>query len=130
MTTCNVGRNPRTICFHCIPTCLYLNIRFLLRLTDNTWLEIYHNSTGNAFSVGGLRKKCGVAVVTGSDRFIGRHNAIWLDSMFKTIQFPARISHLYTGLSNVNGNTFSCLKRYLYGKPYKQCEDIMFIMTT
>lgn len=31
--------------------------------------------------------------------------AIWLDSMFQAIQFPASITNLDTSLTNVNGET-------------------------
>lgn len=34
-----------------------------------------------------------------------QNKAIWLDSMFQAIQFPASIPNLDTSLANVNGET-------------------------
>jgi len=46
-------------------------------------------------------------VIATTHTFIGRHLSIWLNSMLQTIQFPAGITDLGTGLTNMDGDTLT-----------------------
>jgi hypothetical protein len=50
------------------------------------------------------------SIISTSNWFVWRHLTVWLDTVFKTEKFPACITDLDTGLSNVNWNDFSHLK--------------------
>lgn len=49
-------------------------------------------------------------IVSSSNGLITWHLAIRLDTMLKTVQFPASITDLDTGLSNVDRDTFTLLQ--------------------
>ena len=44
----------------------------------------------------------------------GIHGAIGLDAMFEAIKFPARVPDLATGLTDVDGDALTLVKKELY----------------
>jgi hypothetical protein len=48
-------------------------------------------------------------IITTTDGLIGGHLAIGLNTVFQAEQFPAGVTHLDTGLTNMNTNYFSHL---------------------
>ena len=41
-------------------------------------------------------------IIASSDRLIRRHLTVRLDAVFQTVQLPARIADLYSGLTDVD----------------------------
>ena len=78
--------------------------------TDNSGFQVDKHSSGNVFPCAGLAEEGVERVVSTSDGFVARHLTVWLDSMFKTVQLPASVAHLDTGLANVNGDAFPLCK--------------------
>ncbi|CAG5087678.1 Protein of unknown function [Cotesia congregata] len=64
-------------------------------------LQVDKNSSGYVFTRTGLTEESVKTVITSSNCFIGGHLTVRLDSMFKAVQFPAGITDLYSGLSNL-----------------------------
>ena len=76
-------------------------------ITNNAGFKIYKYCTWNIFPISGLTKKCIETIfISMFGRFSGLLSVL-LNPMLKTVQFPASISHLNAGLTNVNANTFS-----------------------
>jgi len=46
-------------------------------------------------------------VITTSDGLVTWHLTIRLDTVFQTVQFPTGVTDLATGLTDMDGNTFS-----------------------
>jgi len=46
-------------------------------------------------------------VVSTSDRLIARHLTIRLDAMLQTIQLPAGVTHLHSGLADMDADAFT-----------------------
>lgn len=76
------------------------------QLTNDGWFQINENCTGNVFSCTGFTEERVEWIITTTDGFIGRHLTIRLNSMFKTVKFPASVSNLDTSLTNMDRNTF------------------------
>ena len=70
--------------------------------TDNCWLQVHENCSGNMFAGTSLAEERAEGVIAASDSLIRGHLAVRLDPMFKTVQFPAGIAHLGTGLPHVD----------------------------
>jgi len=74
---------------------------------NNGWFQVNKDSPGNVFAGTGFAEKGVERVITSTDGFVRRHLTVWLDSMFQAVKFPAGVTHLDTGLANVNGDDFS-----------------------
>jgi hypothetical protein len=70
-------------------------------------LQIEEDSTRNVFASTSFREKGVEGIVTTTDGFIGRHLAIRLNTVLEAVKFPASITDLDTGLTNVKGDNFS-----------------------
>jgi hypothetical protein len=57
-------------------------------------------------------EECVEGVITPTNGLVTRHLTIRLDTMFQTIQFPACISYLDTGLAYMDGNTLTLKKKH------------------
>jgi hypothetical protein len=75
-------------------------------LIDHCGLQIDEDGTRNVLSGTGLGEKRVEGIITTSDRLIGWHLTIGLDTVFQTEQLPARITDLDTGLTDVNAQSF------------------------
>jgi len=76
-------------------------------LIDNGWLEIEEDSSWDVLTSTSLGEEGVESVITTTDGFIGRHLTIRLDSVLKAEKFPAGVTNLDTGLSDVDRNNFS-----------------------
>ena len=76
-------------------------------LTNDSWLQVYKNSPGDVLSSTSLTEEGVEGIISSSQRFITRHLSIRLDPMLQTVEFPACIANLDTGLTNVDGDTLS-----------------------
>ena len=73
---------------------------------DNRWFQINKDSSWNVTSWACWWEKSWEWVIGGGDG-ISSHGTIWADAVFHTVKFPTGISHLDTGLANMNWNNFS-----------------------
>jgi len=74
---------------------------------DNSWLEIYKNSSWDVFAGTSFREKGVEGVIATTNGFIGRHLSVWLDTVLEAVKLPTGITDLDTGLSDVNRDTLS-----------------------
>ncbi|KAG7278492.1 hypothetical protein CRUP_038787 [Coryphaenoides rupestris] len=68
---------------------------------------IYKNSPGNVLPSSSLNEEGVEGIIATSDFLVTGHLSIWLDPMFQTVEFPAGIANLDTGLTNVDGDTLA-----------------------
>ena len=76
-------------------------------LINDGWLKIEHNGSWDVLTSTGLGEEGVEGIVTTTDRLIGWHLTIWLDSVLKAEELPACVTDLDTGLTDVDGNNFS-----------------------
>merc|ERR1712227_639288 len=76
-------------------------------LVNDRWLQINKHSSGHVFATSGLREEGVEAVVSTTNSLVRGHLTIRLDTMLQAVEFPARITNLDSGLSNVDADTFS-----------------------
>jgi len=79
-------------------------------LIDNGWLEIEEDGSWDVLTSTGLGEEGVESVVTTTDRFIGWHLTIRLDSVLEAEKLPAGVTNLDTGLTDMDGNDFSHLR--------------------
>ena len=78
-------------------------------LIDHSGLQIYEHGSGHVFASASLAEKGVEGVIATSDGLVTGHLAIGLDSVLQTVQLPAGITDLDTGLSDVYRDTFPLL---------------------
>ena len=71
-------------------------------LIDNGWFEIEEDGSWDVFTSTGLGEEGVESIVTTTDRFIGWHLTVWLDSVLEAEKFPAGVTDLDTGLTDVD----------------------------
>jgi len=69
---------------------------------DNGWLEIEEDSSWDVLTSTSLGEEGVESIITTTNGFIGWHLTIWLDSVLKAEEFPACVTDLDTGLSNMD----------------------------
>jgi len=79
-------------------------------LIDNSWLQIDEDGSGDVFSGSSLTEEGVEGVITASDGLVTWHLAIRLDTMLQAVQLPASVTDLDTGLSDMDGDTFTHLE--------------------
>ena len=75
--------------------------------TNYGWLEVDEDSSRDVLASASFAEEGVERVITTSDRLVTRHLSVRLDAMLQTIQLPACIANLYSGLANVDRNAFS-----------------------
>ena len=78
-----------------------------LILTYNGRLQIDKDSTWHVFSSSSLAEEGVEGVVSATDSLVRGHLAVRLDTVLKTVEFPAGISNLDTSLSDVDRDTLT-----------------------
>jgi len=68
----------------------------------NSRLKVDEDSSWNVFTSSSFAEESVEGIVSASDGFVAGHLTIRLDSMLQTVQLPARVSDLDTGLANVD----------------------------
>ena len=76
-------------------------------LIDNGWLEIEEDGSWDVFTSTSLGEEGVEGIVTTTDRFIRWHLTVRLDSVLEAEKFPAGVTDLDTGLTDVDRNDFS-----------------------
>ena len=74
---------------------------------NNGWLKIEEDGSWDVLTSTSLGEEGVEGIITTTNGFIGWHLTIWLDSVLKAEKFPAGVTYLDTGLSDVDGNNFS-----------------------
>jgi len=69
---------------------------------DDGWFQIEENASWYVFSSSSFGEESVEGIITTSDCFVRWHLSVWLNTMFKAEEFPAGVTYLDTGLSNVN----------------------------
>ena len=64
--------------------------------------QIYEHRPGDVLSGTGFAEEGVETVVTSSDGFVRGHLTVGLDSMFQTVQFPAGVTNLDSGLTDMD----------------------------
>ena len=89
----------------------YLCVPYTQRpLTNYSRFEIHQHSPGNVFASTSLTKERIERVVGSPNALVTGHLTIRLDAVLKTVQLPAGIAHLDSGLADMDRDTFT-LKR-------------------
>jgi uncharacterized protein CbrC (UPF0167 family) len=57
---------------------------------------------GTSFGEKGVER-----IVAATNGFVGWHLSVWLDSVFEAVEFPTGVTHLDTGLADMDGDDFS-----------------------
>lgn len=83
------------------------------KLTNYCRFEIDEHRPGNVFSGSSLAEEGVKTVITSSDGFVRWHLTVRLDAMFETVKFPAGITNLDSGLTNVDWDTLTLKEKYL-----------------
>ena len=76
-------------------------------LTNYGRLQIDKDGTRDMFSSASLAEEGVERIVSVTDRLVGWHQAVWLNTVLEAVQLPAGISDLDTGLSNVYRDTLT-----------------------
>ena len=79
--------------------------------TYDGWLQIHKHSAGHVLSGAGLAEEGVEGVVAAADGLVAGHLSVRLDAMLQTVQLPACITDLHTGLSNVDRDTLTLKKK-------------------
>jgi hypothetical protein len=69
---------------------------------DDGGFQIEENTSGDVFASSGLGEEGVEGIVTSSNGLVRWHLAVWLNTMLKAEEFPAGVTYLDTGLSNVD----------------------------
>ena len=75
--------------------------------TNDSWLQVYKNSSGDVLPSSSLTEEGVEGIISSSDGFITGHLPIRLDPMLQTVEFPACIANLDTGLTHIDGDTLT-----------------------
>ena len=76
-------------------------------LIDDGWFEIEEDGSWDVLASTSLGEEGVESVITATDRLIGRHLTIWLNTVLEAEELPAGVTDLDTGLTDVDGNDFS-----------------------
>jgi len=71
-------------------------------LIDYSWFQIDENSSWNVFSSSSFTEEGVEGIISTSNGLVTWHLTIRLDSMLKAVQFPAGVTDLDSGLSDVD----------------------------
>ena len=76
-------------------------------LTDYSGLEVHKDSTWHVFAGSSLTEERVERVVSSSDCLVARHLTIRLDAVLQTVQLPAGVAHLHSGLADMDADALT-----------------------
>jgi len=76
-------------------------------LINYSGFQVNEHSSWHVFASTRFSEKRVEGVIFDVQRLIRRHLTIWSDPMLQAVQFPAGIAHLDTGLTDMDGKTFT-----------------------
>ena len=79
-------------------------------LVDHGGLEVNENAARHVLARTSLREESVEGVITATDGLVRRHLTIRLDTVFQAEQFPAGVTDLDTGLTDVDADSFTHLE--------------------
>ena len=79
-----------------------LSIVHITCFTDYGRLQVHKHSPGDVLARPGLAEKGIEGVVPATNGLVRGHLAVWLDTVLQTVELPAGIADLHSGLSNVD----------------------------
>ena len=85
-------------------------------ITDYGRLQVHEHSPGNVLARPGLAEKGIEGVVPATNGLVRRHLAVWLDTVLQTVELPAGIADLHSGLTNVDRDALTLR----YGGKYNE----------
>ena len=86
---------------------MFVNTRKPRTHTDYGGFEIHKDSPRDVFAGPSLTKESIEGVISTSDGLVTWHLSIRLDAMLQTVQLPASVAHLDTGLADMDTDTFT-----------------------
>jgi hypothetical protein len=78
---------------------------------NDSRFKIDEDGTGDVLAGTSLREKGVEGIITTTDSLIGGHLTIGLNTVFKTVEFPAGITDLDTTLTEMNRDNFAHFSR-------------------
>ena len=78
-----------------------------LVLTDDSWLQVHKDSSGNMFASSSLTEEGVERIVSSSNGLVTGHLTVRLDAVLQAVQLPACIAHLGSGLADMHRNTLT-----------------------
>jgi hypothetical protein len=69
---------------------------------NDGWLKIKEDGSWDMLTSSSLGEEGVESIITTTDRFVGWHLTIWLDSVLEAEEFPTGITKLDTSLTDVN----------------------------
>jgi hypothetical protein len=69
---------------------------------DDSWLEIEENCSWDVLAGTGFREEGVEGIVATSNSLVRWHLTVWLNTVLKAEEFPACVTDLDTGLTNVD----------------------------
>jgi len=69
---------------------------------DDGGFQIEENTSGHVFASSGFGEEGVEGIVTASNGLVRWHLAVWLNTMLKAEEFPAGVTYLDTGLTDVD----------------------------
>merc|ERR1712203_155992 len=82
---------------------------------NHSWLQVNKNRSWDVLPGTSFAKESVEGIIATANRFVAWHLSIGLNTMFKTVQFPASVSDLHTGLSNMDRDTLTHIKLLVVG---------------
>ena len=82
----------------------------IIKLTDDSGLQINKDSPGDMLASTSLREEGVEGVVAAPDGLVRGHLAIRLNAMLEAVELPATISDLGPGLADVDGDALTLKK--------------------
>ncbi|KAG7278491.1 hypothetical protein CRUP_038786 [Coryphaenoides rupestris] len=68
---------------------------------------VYKHRPGNVLPSSSLTEEGVEGIISTSDCLVTGHLSVWLDPMLQTVELPAGIANLDTGLTDVDGDTLT-----------------------
>ena len=78
-----------------------------LILTDNSGLQVNKDGTWNVLASSSLAEERVEGVVSSANGLVARHLTIRLDTVLQTVQFPAGVAHLDSGLADMDADALT-----------------------
>ena len=92
----------------------YYEINATRYITDYGRLQVHEHSPGDVLARPGLAEKGIEGVVPATKGLVRGHLAVWLDTVLQTVELPAGIADLHSGLSNVDRDALTLYEEKKY----------------
>jgi hypothetical protein len=74
---------------------------------NDSWFQVEEDTSWDVLAGTSLGEEGVEGIITTTDGLVRGHLTVGLDTVFQAVEFPAGITDLDTGLTNVNGDNFS-----------------------